>query len=409
MEQNNATPTYKLNVKRPNIISLIVLCAFASMGAIVITPALQSIANYFKISASHAQLTVTSFLLGYTIGQLIYGPLANRFGRKPAFYIGIAIATIGSIISILSSFMDSFYLMIIGRLFEALGSSVGLVVCFTIINDFYFPSQARKMTGFLVLAFAIVPGIAITLGGLITEFASWKICFYFLFCYGLLLIIPAAILPETITTYDSKALNIPHLIKIYFSMFKNSKLALYALICGLSSAIVYVFSAEGPLIGIHILGYHPALYGIIGLIPYLGTICGALLTVRYAQRVSGTIMITLGIILETTASLIMFISFLYHFVNIYILIAPMILLCVGHGLLAGNSSALAMLQSDDKSNASSIVNFLTVGVAVIGTFILTRFSSQNIIVMPSIFLSAVILMILFLIILVCISKVSTTN
>src|SRR5262245_16122030 len=129
---------HRLNQKEPHIFILIIISSFASMGAIIFAPALPAIAQYFHISQGHSQLTITLFLLGYSIGQLIYGPLANRFGRKPAFYIGIAIATVGSLISIASEPLHSFNALILGRLLEALGSSAGLVISFTVINDHYY-------------------------------------------------------------------------------------------------------------------------------------------------------------------------------------------------------------------------------------------------------------------------------
>ena len=73
---------HRLNQKEPHILILIIMSSFASMGAIIFAPALPEIAQYFHISQGHSQLTITLFLLGYAIGQLIYGPLANRFGRR---------------------------------------------------------------------------------------------------------------------------------------------------------------------------------------------------------------------------------------------------------------------------------------------------------------------------------------
>src|SRR5579862_7081688 len=112
---------HRLNQKEPHILILIIMSSFASMGAIIFAPALPEIAQYFHISQGHSQLTITLFLLGYAVGQLIYGPLANRLGRKPAFYIGIVIATIGSVVSIVSEPLHSFGFLIFGRMLEALG------------------------------------------------------------------------------------------------------------------------------------------------------------------------------------------------------------------------------------------------------------------------------------------------
>ncbi len=170
---------YRLNVKEPKLVCLIILSAFASMGAVLMTPALPEIVRYFHITQGKAQLTVTLFLVGYAFGQLIYGPLANRYGRKPAFYVGIGVATLGSIFSILSSPTHSFELLLFGRLCEALGSSVGLVISFTIISDFYYPDQSRRIMSYMMMAFAIVPGVAVFLGGFIAQYLNWESCFYF--------------------------------------------------------------------------------------------------------------------------------------------------------------------------------------------------------------------------------------
>lgn len=383
---------YKLNVKPPNVISLIILSAFATMGAILITPALPFISQYFNISVGHSQLTVTSFLLGYALGQLLYGPISNQLGRKPAFYIGIGIATLGSIFSILSSPAHSFTLMIVGRLFEALGSSVGLVVCLTIINDFYFPAEARKMVGFMSLAFAIVPGIAIAVGGMITQYLNWEVCFYFLLCYGLVLIIPAMILPETITQYDPNALKGRYLIKNYRKMFLNRKLVAYSCIYGLTAAAVYIFSAEGPIIGIKYLHYEPGTYGLLGLIPYPGAILGSFITIRYSTKFSSRELVKFAIILEAIGMSIMFISFLVGFVNIVTLIGPMIILMVGHALLCSNAPVLAIAESEDKANASAVINFIAVSGGVIGTFVLSMIHSSNLMVLPTMFLVIVLML-----------------
>src|SRR3990167_8469617 len=131
-------PTYRLTGKAPHIVALMLLSAFAQMGAILMMPALPEIADYFGKSVGATQLVVTSFLLGYAIGQLVYGPLANHYGRKFSIYVGICIATLGTLFSILSSPFNSFSLLIIGRFLEAIGSSAGLSISYTMINDFYY-------------------------------------------------------------------------------------------------------------------------------------------------------------------------------------------------------------------------------------------------------------------------------
>ena len=388
------TPTehpYRLLGKEPHIVSLMLLSAFAAMGAILMTPALPEIAKYFDTSVSMTQLTVTSFLLGYALGQLIYGPIANRFGRKPAFFIGIAIATLGSLFSILSSPVESFHLLILGRLLEALGASAGLVVCYTVINDFYFQDQARRITALLMLAFAIVPGVAIAIGGVLTQYINWQACFYFLLLYGLVLIYPAYRLPETIVERDHKALHYQYMFKNYWKMFLNKKMIGFALCGGFSSACIYVFGAEGPFIGIHILHISPAKYGLLGLTPFIGTLIGSLLIIRLT-RINPMLVLKIAFLMELIAALTMFLFFVFHWVTVFTLLVPMGLLCMGHPILAGTTATLAMRQTEDKANGSAVMNFAFMSMPVLITLLLGVLHIESAWIMPLIFLISLFLM-----------------
>lgn len=384
--------TYRLVGKEPHILSLMLLSAFAAMGAILMTPALPEIAKYFNTSVGAAQLTVTSFLLGYALGQLVYGPIANRFGRKPAFYIGIVIATSGSLFSILSSPIESFHLLILGRFLEALGASAGLAVCFTVINDFYYQEQARRITGLLMLAFAIVPGVAIAIGGVLAEYIDWQACFYFLLLYGLILIYPIYRLPETIARLDPKALHYQYMFRNYWQIFLNKKLIGYALLSGFSSACIYVFGAEGPFIGIHLLHISPATYGLLGLTPFIGTFIGSLLIIRLSQY-DPILVLKMAFLIELIAALAMLAAFGLHWVTLFTLLVPMGLLCIGHPIMAGTALSLAMRQTEDKGNGSAMMNFAAMSMPVLMTFLLGMLHIGAAWIMPLVFLIALSLMI----------------
>lgn len=377
---------YRMNAKNPHILSLIVLSAFAAMGAILMTPALPAIASYFQISVALTQLNVTSFLLGYALGQLIYGPIANQWGRKPALYIGIGVATLGSLFSILASPVDSFPLLITGRLLEALGSSAGLVVCFTIINDFYFPPEARRVNGLMMIAFAIVPGVAIAIGGLLTQYINWQSCFYFLFLYGLVLLIPAIRMSETVGQKDPRALHFKAVVQNYFKAFRNKKLAGYGLCAGCSGACIYVFGAEGPFIG-HLLGIKPATYGLLGLLPFIGVLLGCLINVNFTHLDPKRVL-KAAFGLELIAAIAMLICFVAHWISLWTLLVPMTILGIGHPMLSSTSTSLAMTYAEDRANGAAVMSFLMMAVPVLMTFILSVAHATVVWIMPVIFLFA---------------------
>ncbi len=377
--------------KEPSLLSLIVLSAFASMGAIIVTPGIPSMASFFGVKLGTAQLTMTAFLLGYALGQLIYGPIANRLGRKPAFYIGISVATLGSLFSILAAPVDSFSLLMLGRIFEALGSSVGLVVCFTIINDFYLPENIRKITGILMIAFAIVPGVAIAVGGFFVQHFGWQSCFYVLLAYGLALFGFAFYLPETLKQKDLNALRHTYLVKNYLKMFRIKKLVAFSLLAGLSGGCLYIFSAEGPYIGTQMLGFSASAYGLLALMPYIGTVIGSILLIK-TTKIDPMKVITFAMILEIIGALTMFFSFIFQIVDLFTLFAPAGLIFAGNVMVYGTAATMGISQSEDKANASAVVNFLTLGMAMLSTFVFGILHISSPWIMPTLFLVALILM-----------------
>lgn len=383
----------RLDTKEPHIISMMLLSAFAIMGALVMTPSLPKMSTFFGTSVGTTQLAVTVFLLGYAIGQLVYGPIANRYGRKPAFYIGILLATLGSLFSILSSPVESFSLLIFGRFLEALGASAGLVVSITVINDFYTPTGVRKIMAWIMLAFSVVPGFAILLGGFIAQFLNWQSCFYFLLIYGLVLALFIWRLPETIEQHDPHALKRANLIRNYLAVFKNKYLLAYGMIAGFSSALLYIYGAEGPFVGIQLLSIPAALYGSLALIPYLGTVLGSCLNMKL-NNVSAYKILHYGIAFETTAAVVMLIFFEAGFISVWSLFTPMILLCIGHSFVITMSYSLAMQDVKDKANGSAVLGFMNMSMPVMLTLLLGLLQIHSPTILPALLLLAMVLMIL---------------
>ncbi len=383
---------HRLEQKEPHILILIIMSSFASMGAIIFTPALPDIGQYFHISAGHSQLTISLFLLGYAIGQLVYGPLANRYGRKPAFFIGVVIATLGSLFSILSEPFHSFELLIFGRVLEALGSSAGLVISFTIINDHYYPEQSRRVVAYLMLSFAIVPGIATFIGGILVTHFHWISCFYFLLLYGLLLGVAASLLKETATTLSKSALRFSQIKKSYLIAFKNKLLLRYTLFFGLSGMCVYIYAATTPFIAINHLKISPQLYGLFGLIPYFGTALGSVISAKLSFLKAKILMRT-GLIIDVVASLALATVFYFGLVNLWILIACGFCFMFGNCMIIGNGASVATSKVEDKAIGSAVMNFINVSMPMLGTFVVALVPGSALLKLPISFLIAMGIMI----------------
>lgn len=371
--------------REPPLFILLVLASFASVSAVLFTPALPEISKKLEISQAQAQLTMTIFLVGYALGNLPYGPIANRFGRKPAIYLGGALAAIGSLLVTLVSSRDTFWLFILGRFLMALGSAVGMKVAFTMVGDVYQQQTATKKISSFIYSFALAPCLATAIGGALTLHLGWQSCFYFLIGYSLLICFLGSLLPETAPSKDLNALNIEKIAAGYLEKFRSKELVACGLIMGCMSAIIYLFATEAPFIGIEKIGLSPDTYGLLTFIPPIGMITGSLITKWLTGKKDPHFLMLLAGLSSLVISTLMLGLFILGPVNVWTLFIPMPFLFVGLAFLFANTSALAMVRAKNKSNASCVMNFINMGTAVVALLLLELLPVHEAFFMPLLF------------------------
>lgn len=367
------------------LLTLLLMISFASANAVLFTPALPAIAQFFKIDDNAAQHTISGFLIGYALGQLLYGPLANRFGRKPALIAGILLQITSSLICVLAGYVHEFWLLVLGRFLLALGSGVGLKMTFTLVNECYSPKAASQKIAYLMLAFAIIPGLAIALGGMLNTHYGWQSCFYAGALYGLLLLGLAVRLPETQTILDHQALKITHLIFGYIHQFKSLPLVLGGLLMGAVSCFIYIFSDLAPFIAINLLGMSSAEYGTANIIPTIGLLLGSLFSAEFSKQHSSQTAIRAGIWITLLATLFMLAAAQLTSSPIIVIFLPMIWSYFGLSLVLPNASILAMNAVQDKAHGSAVMNFLNMGSVALVVLSLSHFT-PTISLLPIIYL-----------------------
>lgn len=374
-------------------LTLLLLISFASVNAVLFTPALPTIAKFFEISDSTMQLTISWFLIGYAMGQLIYGPLANRFGRKYALYVGISLQIASSLLCIVSASMHSFAILVVGRFLLALGSGVGLKMTFTLINESFDPKEASQKTSYLMLAFAITPGMAVALGGFLTAHLDWTSCFYAGAMYGTLILLLSMKLPETCKKLDMHALEITHLCSSYAAQFKNSKLISGGLIMGACTSFIYIFAAISPFIAIDLFEMNSESYGLANLLPPVGLLVGSLASAQLVKHYSLIKLIKLGILITICCVIFMFILCMLQTPILFSLFIPMILIYFGLCFILANASSIAMSHTQDKAHGSAVMSFINMGFATLLVLMLGIFH-VSLILLPCIYFLLCLLMIL---------------
>lgn len=372
--------------RKPSLLTLLLLMPFASISAVLFTPALPEIAKVLGVSDGKVQATMTFFLLGYAFGNLPYGPIAKRFGRKPAIYFGVILAILGSFLTLIAGRHHVFSLFITGRFLCALGSSVGMKICFTIIADAFEQAEATKKLSLATLAFAIAPGIAIAVGGALTTNYGWESCFYALMLYSCIVFVLSLFLPETAPYLDQEALDLKNIKEIYKRKLKNKKIVYSAFIMGSVTSIIYLFSTLAPFLAINRIGLSPEEYGFLNFIPPFGLIAGSFVSHWLASRKEKLKCIELGGQIAVLASLVMLGFFAMGQINLWTLFLPMPFLYFGTSLIFSNASSFAMAYMQDKSNGSAIMSFINMILATVAVLIAQSISSLSSLLMPLLFL-----------------------
>jgi Bcr/CflA subfamily drug resistance transporter len=373
-------------VREPKTLLLAILAALPSIYAVLFTPALPLITKFFGITVGDAQQSMTAFLLGYAFGQLPYGPLSNRFGRKPVFFIGMTVAIFSSLLCIVAGHLHLFWLFVIARFLMACGACVGLNIAYTIIGDLYNHTQAMKVLSFIMLLSAVIPGVATFTGGVLTDHFGWEGCFYFLAFFGLVVAALAYfLLPETSTSFDPQALKIRQIFSSYINEFSNKPLVLAATITGCGAGMIYLFASSAPFIGINIIKLTPEQYGFWALIPALGLLSGSIITRRLASSFSSKQLLNAGSITLIGISLIFLALYYFKLIYIWSLFFPMMLVDTCLALIFTTTAAIALTSAKNKSIGSSLMSFINLSLCVLSVFILGMITIQDPIILPLLF------------------------
>lgn len=373
-------------IKQPPLYIMLLLICIGTIGAVLYSPGLPRIASHFNITSDQTEITMTIYLIGYALGQLPYGPISNRFGRKPALYIGLSLASLAGFLGGISGYTSFFWLLVLSRFLFAFGASVGLQVIFTIIGDYYKPPKSSEVASYLTLAFAIGPSIGITIGGFLTQYLTWESCFYFLSIYCIILILLCRRLPETCLQKDMNALKLKNICVEYSQKLKTKKILCGAILIGAAVAFSYVFASVAPFIGMEVIGLDPAFYGLLNLLPSLGLVLGAVSSAFLSKHLNSLKILKLAVSVLIAGVIPMLIFFLCGVVNIYTLFIPFTIALIGQPVIEANVLCLVLDENANKSTTAAIMNFINLSVCGLFVIVISFPKTVVPISMPIIFL-----------------------
>jgi DHA1 family bicyclomycin/chloramphenicol resistance-like MFS transporter len=347
---------------------LLLLMALTSIGPTtlnIVVPALPQMANRLASDVATIQLTVTVYLLALAAGQLVMGPLSDRFGRRPVLLAGLALTAAASVMAISVGTVGS---LIIARVLQAFGASAGIVVSRAIIRDLFDRNRAASMIGLVATVMVVVPTLGPLIGGLLEMGFGWESIFLFTAITSALVVGWAAIaLPET------RGLNVPPGVKQGFfrdlaGLSRSAKFAGYVCAGSFGSSTFFAFLGGGPHVIITLMERSAAEYGVWFAISSIGYMAGNYIASRLSMRYGIDRLIWWGIGLEAigvamAAAMAMFVM---HWGPI-VVFAPQAFISLGNGvLLPGAISGAVSVRPQAAGAAAGITGFsqMALGAAV---------------------------------------------
>ncbi|MEZ5648152.1 MAG: multidrug effflux MFS transporter [Alphaproteobacteria bacterium] len=357
-------------------IILALLAALAASGPIstdLYLPSLPRLRLLLGASVAEAQLTLSFFLAGFAIGGLLYGPLSDRFGRRPLMFAGMSVYVLGSLAC---AFAPTIEFLIAARFIQALGGCAGISLSRAMVRDLYGPLGAAKALAIIGAAMAIAPMIGPVLGGTIEAHFGWRANFGVLIFFGLSCLGGIwYLLAETNRHLNPLATRPTAILANYRALLRQPHFRSYTAMITCCYGGLFAFISGSSYVLMDVIGLSPAAYGFCFSIVVVGYILGTLTSIRFGHRLGIERMIGLGAGISSIGGMIMactaWITPLYGKLGVAAIVLPMMLYTAGVGMMLPNSQAGAIAPFPHMAGtASSLLGFMQMtGAALFGALL----------------------------------------
>ena len=355
--------------KENRFLLILVLGSLTTIGPLSIDmylPAFGGIAENLGSDISHVSLSLSSFFVGLAIGQLIYGPLLERFGRKRPMYVGLTLYALSSVACALSTSVE---MLIVFRFFQALGACGGLVASRAIVRDLFETREMAKVFSLLMMVIAVSPIIAPTLGGFVTTAFGWRYVFGILAGLSLLVLGGGWWL---LRSYDRMnpyySLRPAAIGRNYWSILTDRHFIVYALTGAFSSAGLYAYLSGSPHLYLELFGLSEQAYGIVFAIIAAGLVTATQLNNRLLRNRSSERIVTLAVMGQLVSAGVLLADVYFGYSDLYLTTALIFAYLFCLGFIFPNSSALSLdTMQHTAGSASALMGSLQMAVGALAS------------------------------------------
>lgn len=356
------------------ILILGMLSAIGPFSIDMYLPGFPDIAKDLHTTVAHVALSLSSFFIGISFGQLIYGPLLDRFGRKKPLYFGISIYLIASVCCALVSSANA---LIALRLMQALGGCAGMVASRALVRDIFPVEENAKIFSLLMLVIGVSPLIAPTLGGYVSATIGWQYIFIILAVMSAFLLGAVHFfLPEGRAADTTIVLKPKQIVGNFLSVLKHPQFYTYVFTGSMASAGLYAYIAGSPAVFMEIFKVTGKQYGWIFATVAMGLIGSSQLNSVLLRTFKSEQIIKVALACQCITGLLLVTGTLLGWLELFSTIFFIFIFLCCQGFIFPNSSALSLAPfSRNAGIASAVMGCIQMGIGTLSSATVSLFSN----------------------------------
>lgn len=344
------------------------LMAFASLSTDIYLPAMPLMASELQ---GDIELTITGFLIGFALAQLVWGPISDAFGRRLPLFIGMGLFVIGSAGCALSTDIKQ---IVFWRVFQAFGACTGPMLARAMIRDSFTRIRAAQMLSTLLFIMAIAPIIGPLAGGQIIKLTSWHAIFWLLVIIGGLMFLSLFALPETLPPEKRIKISLAGVFHNYSSLLRNRVFMRFTLCLTFYYVAAYAFMTGSPFFYISFYGVDPQYYGWLFALNIVGVMMMSMVNRRLVSRHPLDRLLKIAVAVAALATLTLALVSKLQLGGIVAVVVTVFLFFSMNGVIAATSTTAALDAVPSLAgSASALIGALQYGSGIISSLLLACF------------------------------------
>ena len=341
----------------------------------IFVPSMPGLVEVFDTDYATVQLTLTLYLVAVGVAQLAYGPLSDRFGRRPTLIGGLVVYVVANLMCMAAWSVES---LIAGRILQAIGGCAGMVLGRAIVRDVFERDRAASVIALITMAMAVAPALGPAIGGLMDARFGWQASFLIPTVLGVVVLTGAVLSLNETNRYPIPSIDVPAMLRHYGDLLRNRSFTGYAGNTAMSVGAFFSFLAGAPYVMVEVLDRGPEEYGFYFILISIGYISGNFVASRLSARLGVDRMIPLGVAVSFVGAMIGFALVLASVVTPAAVFLPMGLVAIGNGISQPNAIAGAVSVNPRIAGAASgLMGFAQMLGGAVFTVIVGSFQNET--------------------------------